>query len=186
MVNSSTLTWLVPPSYSYKQREEASSLAFKFSASCTFTFRASFYCIVQSMWGPLSWVPQLMEDPASSPTCLQCGQVVWGRAGGVHLSPTHNATWQRSNEDTSPMLTASGLAHPHLHHQGRCYCAAQAGCRDCSTVLMAWGPRLPLASVIEEWGGAFLAHPCRWGWALPVLIAPGLAHAHVHHRRGWL
>lgn len=39
------------------------------------------------------------------------------------LSPVHAASKQMRNRDSSPMLTTSGLAYPHVHQQGWLYCA---------------------------------------------------------------
>lgn len=36
------------------------------------------------------------------------------------------------SQGTRPVLMPSGLAHPHVEHQGQLYCVSQACCRACS------------------------------------------------------
>lgn len=107
-------------------------------SSLVFTFSESFllhlhlwdqFCVAQERYrGHSPECCSLMRDRDSSPTHMTSGldcspAVIVGRGKGGHLCPAHITIWQRSNGDSSPILTTSGLSSLSLPQKGHLYCA---------------------------------------------------------------
>lgn len=96
--------------------------------------------------GLLSQVLQLLEVMDGSHTLMTSGSFLhlplalmggwWGQ--GEHFSPARFATREMGDEDSSSMVTVSGLALPHLHKQCWFNCAALARCWACSPEFFSW------------------------------------------------
>lgn len=104
-----------------------------------------------------------------------------------------------SSGESSPTLTTSGLACPHLLQQSWLCCAAQGKCRICSPECCSWwrgrssspvlttsGPVLPPASGFDGGGHLFPALVAMWqlrdGTRSPTLTFSGLAHLYPHQK----
>lgn len=77
-----------------------------------------------------------------------------------------------SNRDRSPLLTTSGLTHPHLHHQGWVYRVAQARCKACSPALVTSGPAF-LSPSSGVGGGVIFPRLCLRRDGSPIFTTSG-------------
>lgn len=113
-----------------------------------------------------------------------CQKQWWTRGKEAPLHLPHLCLTENS-EDSSPMHTVLGLAHPHLHQQGQFYCTARARCLACSPeCCIGWGVGIALPLL----GPAIPSTPCAEGCGIspPPMPPRGrwgptqTSHTHIH------
>lgn len=189
MVDSSTLPWLVPPSYSYKQGEEASSLAFKFSGSCTFTLRASSTALSSRCGGHFPECRNWWRAQPAFPPAFSVGRRCEVERGSASLPPRimpHDRGVMRIPLPCSQLR--DWLTHTSIIRAGSIV-LPRRGAGTALPFLWPEGQVSHVSQLLKSGVGQFSPTPAAGEQmsnrtALPVLTAPGLAHAHVHHRRG--